>query len=160
MTKEIFDRVREDYFVARKARGEDGKPLDQAKIDALGMIVADTEAMAKNASKPEDRVVSDVYTVKVLKAAVDTARENIVKYESVGRDAGSIRREMDILKAYLPEEVSADEIRTVAAELAQDDAVKSNPRAGMGIVIAGLKARYGARYDKSWSAIVKEVIGV
>lgn len=160
MTKEIYDRIKQDYTAARLDRGEDGKPVDQIKVNALGMIVADTEKMAKNAQKPEDRVVSDVYTVKVLKTAVDTAKDNIEKYESVGRDTGFIHRELDILKTYLPEQVSEDEVRSAAKEFAADEAVKANPRAGMGFVIAKLKERYGARYDKAWSGIVKDVIGV
>lgn len=160
MSAEIYKAIKEDQAAARKDRGADGKPREPVKVNALGVVISDIEAMAKARDKVEDRVVNDNYTIKVLKAAISTATGNIPNWEKAGRDTGPIHQEIAILEAYLPEAVDLAEVREAAREFAADDAVKHNPRAGMGIVLNRLKERYGVRYEKSWSDIVKGVIGV
>lgn len=160
MTTTIYKQMKADYFDARKDRDEEGNVRDQVKVKALNVILADAEGVAKKRPKAEDREVTNFDMIKVIKESIATANGNIVTYDQNGRDSGPIHTEIAILKAYLPKEVDLDEVRAVARDFADDDAVKANPRAGQGIVINKLKERYGERYDKSWSTIVREVIGV
>lgn len=160
MTDAIYKKIKSDFDAARKDRDENGDVRDKVKVAALNVVLADANTIAKKREKVEDRAVTDFDVIKVLKESVSTAKANIVTWDGQGRDSGPIHHEMEILKAYLPEEVDLDEVRALARDFANDDAVKANPRAGQGIVINKLKERYGVQYDKAWSAIVRDVIGV
>jgi uncharacterized protein YqeY len=158
--KTIYENMKEDYAAARKDRDEAGDVRDKVKVSALNVVLADAEGIAKGRKNAEDRVVTNFDIIKVLKESINTSTANIATWDSQGRDSGPIHREIAILKAYLPAEVDLDEVRAAARDFADDDAVRAKPQAGQGIVINKLKERYGERYDKAWSAIVKDVIGV
>lgn len=160
MTDAIYKKMKSDFDAARKDRDEKGEVRDKVKVAALNVVLADANTIAKKREKVEDRAVTDFDVIKVLKDSIGTAKANIVTWDGQGRDSGPIHHEMQILKAYLPEEVDLDEVRALARDFADDDAVKANPKAGQGIVINKLKERYGVQYDKAWSAIVRDVIGV
>jgi uncharacterized protein YqeY len=157
---DIYDKMKDDYKAARKDRDEAGDVRDKVKVAALNVVLADAEGIAKKRPKAEERDVTNFDVIKVLKESVGTATENVKKWDDQGRDSGPIHREIAILKAYLPEEVDLGEVRAAARDFADNDAVKANPKAGQGIVINKLKERYGEQYDKAWSAIVRDVIGV
>lgn len=160
MSDDIYKKMKADYDAARKDRDEAGDVRDKVKVAALNVVLADAEGIAKKRPKVEDRGVTNFDVIKVLKESINTAKENVVTWDKQGRDSGPIHHEIAILKAYLPEEVDLDEVRAAARDFADNDAVKANPRAGQGIVINKLKERYGEQYDKAWSAIVRDVIGV
>jgi uncharacterized protein YqeY len=160
MSDDIYKKMKVDYDAARKDRDEAGDVRDKVKVAALNVVLADAEGIAKERPKLEDRGVTNFDVIKVLKQSINTASENVKTWDAQGRDSGPIHHEIAILKAYLPEEVDLDEVRAAARDFADDDAVRANPRAGQGIVINRLKERYGERYDKGWSTIVRDVIGV
>lgn len=160
MTDDIYKNIKADYDVARRDRDEAGEVRDKVKVAALNVVLADAEGIAKKRAKIEDRGVTNFDVIKVLKESINTATENVKTWDEQRRDSSPIHHEIAILKAYLPEQVDLNEVRAAARGFADDDAVRANPRAGQGIVINKLKERYGERYDKAWSAIVRDVIGV
>lgn len=112
------------------------------------------EEVARN---KREEGLSDPEIEQVIAREVKKRRESIALYAQNGRQdlADDEAREVAVLEAYLPEQLSDDEIRTLVDEVIAELDV-AGPQA-MGQVIGGVKTRAGSAVDGALVArIVKE----
>lgn len=106
-----------------------------------------------------DEGLSDEEVEKVIAREVKKRRESASLYRQNDRDdlAETEEQELEVLEAYLPEQLSEDEIRLMANEVI-DNMADVAPQQ-MGQVIGALKAKIGNSADGALIAkIVKEII--
>jgi len=149
----LEERLREDLKVASRAR-------DQIRMDtirlALGAIhneeVARTDSKHPHARQPlteEDRVA-------ILDKQVKQRDEAAQIYRAAGRDdlAGKEIREAEILRAYLPSQMTDDEIRALVMQLASQHGSEFRT-----IMPQAAKLTKGRADGKRVQQIVREVTG-
>ena len=109
------------------------------------------------ATGKRDEGLGDSEIEKVIAREVKKRQESIKLYRDNGRDdlADPEQQELDILKAYLPEQLSEDEIRRLVVETIASLGV-SGP-AAMGQVIGAVKGQAGNTVDGALlAAVVKQ----
>ena len=131
------------------------KDKDTAKKEIVPMVRAGVLQIEKDQkTEADDSVVITVITKEIKKLA-----DVIPDFERGGRDdlIGEAKRKMDILKAYLPEQLSEDEIKeAVLAAVKETGAVSPKD---MGKVMGAVTAKTKGRADnKLVSRIVMEVL--
>src|SRR5690554_2391587 len=101
---ELLGRIRADLNEARRGR-------DRMRMDALGMLLS--EAQNKRIEKGADLDDDDI--VALLTTAVKRRREAADQMRAGGREelASKEESEAKVLQAYLPEELSEDEVRAM-----------------------------------------------
>src|ERR1700709_407658 len=106
-------RIQGDLNVARKAQDKNGVLL-------LGTILADI----KNRRIEAKRELTDVEVSEVLRKGIKKRRESIEMYDKASRAdlADRERAEVAALEAYLPANVSDDEIRAAIKKAIADGA--------------------------------------
>ena len=126
---------------------------DELRRDTLRMVVA----AAYNAQKQAGRELTDDEVVTVLSREVKTRKESVEAFSAGGRAdaAAKEQAEIGIISAYLPEQMSADELAhlvTTAVDESGATSVKD-----MGKVMAVLMPRVKGRADgKQVSALVTQ----
>ena len=142
---ELLNRLQADLNTARKAQ-------DKPRTLLLGTILSET----KNRRIEVRRDLTDDDVIEVLRKAIKRRRESVEMYDKHGRPelAANERGEAEAIEAYLPVQVSDEEIRSIVK--ATIDAGPANIGAVMGAVLPQLKGRAdGSRV----SAIVREELG-
>jgi hypothetical protein len=146
------ERFTSDLKVAMKAG-------DKRRVDTIRMITAalkDKDIEARTQSKP----VGDEDILTLLQKMVKSRQESLDIYEKAGRAelARQEREEIEIIKSYLPRQLSPDDVDVAIAEaIAETGAVAVKD---MGKVIGILKGKYAGRMDFSAvSALVKAKLG-
>ena len=143
----LIEKIREDMMSARKA--------DDAVAKSL-LVTLYAETMRVGKDKRNGDTTDDEAAIMIKKFATN-CEETQRLLEARGQSATVQRRELEILRAYLPEQLSRDEleqsIHTIVAELPEASAKV------MGKVMAELKARHGSTYDgKLASELVKAAL--
>lgn len=135
------------------------KAGDKRRVDTIRMITAalkDKDIEARTQSKP----VGDEDILALLQKMVKSRQESLDIYEKAGRAelAQQEREEIEIIKSFLPQQLSSDDVDIAVAEaIAETGAVAVKD---MGKVIANLKGKYAGRMDFSAvSALVKAKLG-
>jgi uncharacterized protein YqeY len=135
------------------------KAGDKRRVDTIRMITAalkDKDIEARTQSKP----VGDEDILALLQKMVKSRQESLDIYEKAGRAelAQQEREEIEIIKNFLPQQLSSDDVDIAVAEaIAETGAVAVKD---MGKVIANLKGKYAGRMDFSAvSALVKAKLG-
>jgi uncharacterized protein len=146
-TQMLVNQIRSDMMSARKTDDAVAKSL-------LVTLYAETVRVGKDKRNGE---TTDDEAVTMIKKFATNCEETQRLLEARGQSATVQRRELEILRAYLPEQLSRDEleqsIHTIVAELPEKSAKV------MGKVMAELKARHGSTYDgKLASELVKEAL--
>lgn len=146
----LKQRIQDDMKAALKAR-------DSARLGAIRLLLA-----AMKQREVDERIeLDDAAVLSILDKMLKQRRDSIAQYDAAGRKdlADAERFEVDVLSAYMPQALSAEEIETaVLAAIAQSGA--SGPadmrkvmeivkplmagRADMGKVSALVKARLSA----------------
>ncbi|CAN5153591.1 GatB/YqeY domain-containing protein [soil metagenome] len=145
------DRLQDDMKVALRAG-------DRARLSVIRMALA----AVKQREIDERRTLTETEEIAVIEKLVKQRRESVAQFEQAGRSdlATKESAEVAVLKDYLPEQLSSDEIDgvidtaiastgatgirdmgKVMAELKQH----TQGRAEMGIVSARVKHRLGSR---------------
>lgn len=143
----LEERINKDYIEAMKSK-------DAAKSAALNYL----RAMIKQV-KVDKRLekVEDVEVVAVIKKQIKQRQDSIEQFEKGGRAdlVGKEKAEMDIMKAYLPAEMSADEIRVIVAATIKE--INASSMKDMGAVMKSVRDKVAGNADgKLVSEIVKE----
>ena len=141
----LRERLNEDMKGAMKAREQD-------RLDALRLMLA----AVKQREVDERITLDDAGVIAVVEKMIKQRRESIVQYEKGARKdlADKERFEIGILEAYLPQQLSQDEIDAVIAEAFAATGAKSP--ADMGKVMGVVKPRLAGRADMGKvSAMVK-----
>ena len=108
----LEEKIMEDYKKAMKDK-------DAAKVSTLSFLRADLKyaAIDKRKDKLED---ADVLTV--IKKQVKQRQDSIEQFKNGGRQdlADKETKELEILKSYLPQQLSEDKIREIIEEAVKE----------------------------------------
>ena len=132
----LASRLQEDLTAAIRAH-------DELRRDTLRMVIS----AAYNDSKKARRDLTDDEVVQILAREVKTRNESVEAYSNAGRDemAQRERAEIEIIRAYLPEQFDPAELERLIGE-AVDASGATSPR-DMGKVMAVLMPRVRGRAD-------------
>jgi uncharacterized protein YqeY len=120
---------------------------DERTLSTLRMVnstIKNADIEARGQSKPP---LSDGDILSVLQKMIKQRQESVELYDKGGRAelAEQERAEIAIISAYLPQQMSEDDVKAaIAAEIAEIGAAGIKD---MGKVIAALKAKYAGQMD-------------
>jgi uncharacterized protein len=135
------------------------KARDERRVSTLRLVNstlknADIEARGQGKAQ-----LSDDEVLPVLQKMIKQRQESITLYEQGGRNelAQQERDEITIISAYLPQQLSDDEMRAAIAQAISETGAASMK--DMGKVIGALKGRYTGRMDfGKASPLVKQML--
>ncbi len=150
MSSPLKDRITEDMKNAMRAK-------DSERLGTIRMI---TSAI-KQREVDERIALDDTQVLSVIEKMIKTRKESIAQFQSGGREdlVAKEQKEVELLQAYLPEQLSEAELdKLIADSIAESGATsikemgkamalikqKAAGRADMGAVSAKLKAKLGA----------------
>lgn len=141
-------QLRDDLTTAMKAR-------DAVRVRTLRAVltaITQAEVSGTEAHDLDDQQITDI----VVREA-KTRRESLVAYEGAGREdlASKEREELDVLADYLPQALSADEIREVVTKAIDDLGVRDQGMKAMGRVMGVVTPLTKGRADGG--AVASEV---
>ena len=142
----MFEKITKDLLDAMKSK-------DAFKLSVLRML----KSALKNEEINKKSPLTDDEVLTVIKKQVKTRKDSMNEYISYNRLdlAESLKGEIEILNAYLPEELSEEELNKIVDDTITElnvDSIKS-----MGLVIKTIASKYAARCDMGKvSALVKE----
>lgn len=144
----MFDNIKKDLINAMKEQ-------DKFKLSVLRMLKSALEAEEIN-KKSE---LTDDEVLNVIKKQVKVRNASLEEYKEYGRNdlADNLEKEIEILKTYLPAELSHEELIKIIDE--QFNIINPTSMKDMGKVIKAVSSIVGTRADMSEvSKIVKEKI--
>ena len=121
------------------------KAGEKDKVDIIRFALS----FINTEEKDKQKSLTDSETLQVLKKVIKRNQESFEQFSKASRDdlAEKEKKEMEIIKQYLPEEISENEIiEAVKKSITQCDA---NSIKDMGRVMAEIKKNYGDRADMS-----------
>jgi len=140
---ELADRVKQDLTVAMKAR-------EKERVSALRLVLSELQKDAKEGTGDE---------LAVLRRERKRRHESAAAFREGGRPelAAAEEAEAQVIEAYLPAELSDDELRAIVADAVAETGA-SSPK-DMGQVMKVVMAKAGGRADgKRASARVREAL--
>ena len=144
----MFDNIKKDLINAMKEQ-------DKFKLSVLRMLKSALQAEEIN-KKSE---LTDDEVLNVIKKQVKVRNASLEEYKEYGRNdlADNLEKEIEILKTYLPEELSHEELIKIIDE--QFNVINPTSVKDMGKVIKAVSSIVSTRADMSEvSKIVKEKI--
>jgi len=141
----LRERVTEDVKTAMKAR-------DAERLGTLRLLTA----ALKQREIDERITLDDAGVIGVIEKMLKQRRDSVSQYEQAQRqDLAEVeKREMDVLKAYLPQPLSEAQVAAIVAEAVASSGASSP--ADMGKVMAIVKPKVAGRADMGKiSALVK-----
>lgn len=144
----MFDKIKKDLINSMKEQ-------DKFKLSVLRMLKSSIqkEEINKKSELTDDEVLN------VIKREVKVRKVSLEEYLEYNRNdlADNLQKEIDILKTYLPEELSHEELLKIIDE--QFNIINPMCMKDMGKVIKAVSSIVGTRADMSEvSKIVKEKI--
>lgn len=144
----MFDKIKKDLINSMKEQ-------DKFKLSVLRMLKSSIqkEEINKKSELTDDEVLN------VIKREVKVRKASLEEYLEYNRNdlADNLQKEIDILKTYLPEELSHEELLKIIDE--QFHIINPVCMKDMGKVIKAVSSIVGTRADMSEvSKIVKEKI--
>lgn len=134
----IKTKIQEDLVQFMKAGEKD-------KVDVIRFVLS----FVNTEEKDKQKSLTDSETLQVLKKVIKRNQESFEQFSKASRNdlAEKEKKEMEIIRQYLPEEISENEIiEAVKKSITQCDA---NSIKDMGKVMAEIKKNYGDRADMS-----------
>lgn len=142
-------KINQDYVTAMKAR-------DQVRSATLNFL----RAQIKNVRiEKREETVSDADVIAVIKKQIKQRQDSIEQYTKGGRQdlADKETAELDILKEYLPKELSDEHIKAIIAETLNESQATSVK--DMGKVMKGVMDKVAGNADnKKVSDLVKQAL--
>jgi uncharacterized protein YqeY len=141
----LSDRIRTDMTDAMKAQAKE-------KLSTLRML----QSAVKNEQINLGRELSDEEAMTVIRKAVKQRLDSIEQYTSGNRPelAAKEQSELDVLKTYLPPELSEEELESGIREIIASTGAQS--KKDMGKVMKEATTRYKGRVD---GKKVQELVG-
>lgn len=140
---QLADQVKQDLTVAMKAREKD-------RVSALRLVLSELQKAAKEGDGDE---------LAVLRRERKRRHESAAAFREGGRPelAAAEEAEAQVIEAYLPAELSDDELRAIVADAVAETGA-SSPR-DMGQVMKAAMAHVAGRADgKRVSALAQEAL--
>ena len=131
---------------------------DQQSLATIRLILAalkDRDICARGRGNTDG--VDDQDILEMLQSMVKQRKESIAMYEQGGRCelAEREQQEIDVIKRFMPEQLTDDAIRGVVTDTIEE--LDASSLKDMGRVMASLKERYAGRMDFGRaSSVVKE----
>ncbi len=141
----LKERITEDMKAAMRAR-------DSARLGAIRLLLA----AIKQREVDERIVLTDSDIVAIIDKMIKQRRDSITQFEAGKREdlAAAERFEIEVLSAYMPKALGAEEIATAIDRAIAETGAQG--MAGMGKVMALLKPQLAGRADLTQvSALVK-----
>ena len=142
----LKNQIKEDMKSAMKAGEKDRLKVVRLIMAAIKQVEVDTR-----------NELDDAGVLAVLEKMVKQRRDSVEQFEKGGREdlAAIERAEIDVIQAYLPEQLSADEIAALVDEVIAATGAESIR--DMGKVMGQIKAKAAGRADMgAVGATVKE----
>ena len=142
----MFETIKKDLVNSMKEQ-------DKFKLSVLRMLKSALQAEEIN-NKSE---LTDDEVLAVIKKQVKVRNASLEEYKTYNRLdlANDLEKEIEILKSYLPAELTIDELNKIIDE--QFDIIKPSSIKDMGSVIKAVSGIVGARADMSLvSKIIKD----
>ena len=133
----LQERVDSDLKDAMRAR-------DAGKLNVLRMLKS---ALKYAAIEKPDGVLDDSAATQVIRKQVKQRQDSIESFEKGGRPelAAREKEEMEMLNAYLPKGLGAEELSALVRETIAE--VGATSKAQMGVVMKAVQAKAGGRAD-------------
>jgi uncharacterized protein YqeY len=144
----LADRVRADMTAAMKAQ-------EKERLSTLRML----QSSLKNEQINLGHELSDEEAMTVIRKAMKQREDSIEQYTNAGRTelAGKERSEMELLKTYLPPELSEEEVEAGVREIIASTGAQS--KKDFGKVMKEATARFKGRVDgKKIQEIVQRLL--
>lgn len=137
MLREAINNAVKDAMKAREER----------KLSTLRMMnstIKNADIDARGQGKPP---LSDDDLLGVFQKMIKQRQESVELYEKGGRAelAAQERDEITVIQAYLPKQMSDDDVKAAIAAVIKETGAASMK--DMGKVVAGLKAKYAGQMD-------------
>lgn len=134
----LNERISEDMKGAMKTG-------DKFKLSVLRMLKSSLQLEKINLKKDLD----DKEVMSVIKKAVKQRKDSIVEFEKYGKteEIADLQKEIEVLKVYLPEELSEEKIKEEVEEAFQN--LKPESIKDMGKVMKYLTDKIGTQADMS-----------
>lgn len=132
----LTEKIRTDLTAAMKAQ-------EKERLSTLRML----QSALKNEQINLGHELSDEEAMSVIRKAVKQRQDSIEQYSNAGRTelADKERSEMDLLKTYLPAEMSDEELEAGLREIIASTGAQS--KKDMGKVMKEATARFKGRAD-------------
>jgi uncharacterized protein YqeY len=144
----LKDRITEDMKAAMRAK-------DSARLSAVRMLLA----AIKQREVDERVVLDDTAVVAIVDKLIKQRKDSVAAFAQAGRDdlVAKESAELQVLQAYLPQRLGADEVRAEVVALVAE--LGAAGLGDMGRVMAAAKARLGGRAEMALvSAAVKQAL--
>ena len=135
------------------------KAKEERKLGTLRMVnsaIKNADIEARGQSKPP---LSDEDILGLLQKMIKQRQESVELYDKGGRAelAAAEREEIAIISAYLPKQMSDDEVKAAIADIIKDTGAAGMK--DMGKVIGALRGKYAGRMDfAKVSGVVKGLL--
>ncbi|HEX6085465.1 MAG TPA: GatB/YqeY domain-containing protein [Thermoanaerobaculia bacterium] len=132
----LTEKIRADLTAAMKAQ-------EKERLSVIRML----QSAIKNEQINAGHELSDEEAMSVIRKAVKQRQDSIEQYSNAGRTelADKERSEMEILKTYLPAELSEEELESGLREIIASTGAAS--KKDLGKVMKEATARYKGRAD-------------
>jgi uncharacterized protein len=132
----LKDRVTEDMKSAMKAK-------ETARLGAIRLLLA----AIKQREVDERITLDDAQIIAVIEKMLKQRKDSITQYEAAKRQdlADAEKFEVDVLMAYMPQAMGADEVVAIVAKAVAESGAKAP--ADMGKVMALVKPQIAGRAD-------------
>ncbi len=142
----LMNKIMQDMKEAMKAK-------DKERLSTIRMLVSEIKKRQIDSGKEfEDNDI-----LGVIKSMVKSREDSITAYREGGREdlAEKEEREVEVLKAYLPKQLSLEETEKVVEEAIKESGAETIR--DMGKVMKIIMAKYGSQVDgKTVNKIVKD----
>jgi uncharacterized protein YqeY len=148
MTSPLKDRITEDMKAAMRAK-------DAQRLGAIRMLLA----ACKQREVDERIVLDDAAVVGLVDKLIKQRKDSITAFAQAGRTdlVDKETAELQVLEAYLPQRLSADEVNAAVAVLVAE--LGAAGPGDMGKMMAAAKARLAGKADMGLvSAAVKQAL--
>jgi uncharacterized protein YqeY len=146
----MLNKIQDDMKAAMKSG-------DKLKVSTLRMVLSDLHNLEKekNVGKEEKEDLTEEDIISIIQRSIKRRKEAIELYQKGEREelAEKEKKEIEILKTYLPEALSPEEMEKKVEEIIAELNV-TEPKQ-MGAVMKEMMNRYKGRVDGSQ---VKEIV--
>ena len=141
----MYDKLMDDMKTAMKAH-------DMGAVNALRGVIAKAKDLTVNAGKE----MTDDAVLQVIAKGVKQREESIAQFTEAGRAelAENEKREMELLKKYLPEQLSEEAVAAIVKEAVA--ATGATSKKDMGKVMKEVMARVKGQAD---GKLVSRLVG-
>ena len=145
MASALYDTLMNDVKAAMKAH-------DMTSVNALRGVLAKVKDLTVNAGKE----MTDESILQVIAKGVKQREESIAQFESAGRAelAEGEKKELELLKKYLPAQLSEDAVAAIVKEAVA--ATGATSKKDMGKVMKEVMARVKGQAD---GKLVSRLVG-